>query len=71
MKSSRLFLGAGGFQARFRTRNSFVARCYGKVDIACQAIAGRESRKAAKRCGLEAPVSLENASAFWTGFMES
>ena len=32
------FLAAGGFQARFRTRNDFVARCYGKVDLACQAI---------------------------------
>src|SRR6476620_6215951 len=45
----RLFFAAGGFQARSRTRNNFVARCYGKVDIACQAITGVGTRKAAQR----------------------
>src|SRR5258708_11908505 len=48
----RLFLAAGGFQARSRTRNDFVARCYGKVDIACQAITDMRPRKAAPRYGL-------------------
>jgi hypothetical protein len=37
MKSSRLFMAAGGLQARSRTRNADIASCYGKVALACQA----------------------------------
>src|SRR5580700_9915665 len=48
MKSPRLFLrfflGAGGWQADFRTRNNFVARCYGKVGLDCQASTGQPTR---------------------------
>jgi hypothetical protein len=39
----RLFFGAGGVQAHFRTRNDFVTRCYGKVDMDCQATGGHET----------------------------
>src|SRR6266481_3259144 len=72
MKSSRLFLGAGGFQARSARATIFVARCYGKVDIACQAISRHAPMQKRPRRGLESlydafssrePVStsLENA----------
>src|SRR6476661_2037294 len=52
MKPSRLFLAAGGFQRQSRTRNNFVARCYGKVDIDCQAITDTKLRKAAPQQSL-------------------
>jgi hypothetical protein len=38
--SSRLFLEGEADSGSFRTRNDFVVQCYGKVDIACQAITG-------------------------------
>src|SRR6202022_1393662 len=48
----RLFFAAGGFQAHSARATIFVARCYGKVDIDCQAITDVGPRKAAPRCGL-------------------
>jgi hypothetical protein len=68
IKFSRFFLGCRRIPCSCRTRNSFVARCYGKVDIACQAIGGFGRRKAAPRgalilfsvvqCGRDAPSKI-------------
>jgi hypothetical protein len=49
MRSSRLFSGCRRIPGSFRTRNAFVARSYGKVDIDCQAITDTGPRKAALR----------------------
>jgi hypothetical protein len=37
MKPSPTFYGCGRIASAFRTRNNFVAGCYGKVDLGCQA----------------------------------
>src|SRR5882757_8754209 len=42
----------GGFQAHSARATIFVARCYGKVDIGCQAITDMRARKAAQLCRL-------------------
>src|ERR1700737_4435488 len=48
----RLFFAAAGFQAHSARAIIVVARCYGKVDIGCQAITDMRPRKAAQRCRL-------------------
>src|SRR6476619_312529 len=52
MRSSRLFMAAGGFQAHFRTRNADVGPCYGKVALACQATNCRAAAQGSPAGGL-------------------
>src|SRR6202035_4929441 len=58
IESPRFFLGAGGIPRSSRTRNHFVAPCYGKVAIACQAITGPFGRAGQPRATAGADLSL-------------
>ena len=53
------FLGRRRISSPVRTRNNFVARCYGKVDIDCQAISGHAPMQVPRR-GLEPQFWLKS-----------
>jgi hypothetical protein len=58
MKSSRLFFALPADSGSFRARNDFVARCYDKVALACQAITALKAVQGSQARAGRGSVSL-------------
>src|SRR6476661_607153 len=65
MKSPWLFQAAGGYASSFPRTQQLVARCYGKVDLACQATSGHRPAQGSQalRLFLDRHPDLEPAIA--------
>jgi hypothetical protein len=58
MESPGFSLGCRRISGSFRTRNDFVARCYGKAPLACQAITGLGTAQGSQARARRGSVSL-------------